>query len=185
VPPSAPAPIWERGYEWKYRWSSLQGSGTFVWEVARDELTSDVPQYVVKTGTREIVYRKADLAWLMERVGGAVETRATPASLGFTWPLAVGKEWEQTYTWENPGQGRTEERTRRYKVEGLVTVTVPAGTFQAFHVTSKDQTGRLVTEYWYSPEVRWWVREKALLSYGFRDRELLEYKLRATGAPAP
>ncbi len=178
-------PMWERGYEWKYRWTSPRGSGTFVWTVVRDEAVAGVPYYVVKTGGREIFFTKADLAWLMDRVEGVIEIRGTPALRILEWPLAVAKEWEQTYSWENPVQRQTEERLRRCNVEGRVVIDVPAGSFWAFHVTVKDPTGRLTNEYWYAPEVRFFVKERRFFSYGVEERDLLEYKLRATIAPAP
>ncbi len=185
IPTSAPLPSWERGYEWKFRWTSPNGAGTFVWSVVREEVIAGVPHYVVRTGTREIYYTKAEFAWLMERVEGAVETRASSAECRFEWPLVVGKEWEQRYTWENLAERRTQERHRRYRVEAVESVTVPAGTFQAFHVRAADGSGNFVGEYWYSPEIKWIVKDRWTVSRGVQDRELLEYKLRATIAPLP
>ena len=185
VPSSVMVPIWERGYEWKFRWSSPRGSGTYVRTVVGEEVVGGVAHYVMKTGTRDIYYTKDELAWLMDRVEGAVETRASPADRGLAWPLEVGKEWEEKYSWENPGQRTTEDRVRRFKVEALEAVHVPAGSFQAFHLVARDPTGRITHEYWYSPEVKWLVKEKMYFSYGVQDRELLEYKLTPTVAPLP
>lgn len=182
---SAEPPVWERGYEWKFRWESPRGSGTFIRMITGAEIVGGVPYYVMRSGTRDILYSKSGLDWLMDRVDGAVETRSTPANCGLEWPLVVGKEWEEKYFWENLNERATENRIRRHKVEALESVTVPAGTFQAFRVTSKDPTGRLVQEYWYSPEVKWLVKERVSYSYGFQERELMEYKLKATIAPLP
>lgn len=182
---SALAPLWERGYGWKYRWTSPRGSGTFVRTVVREETVSGVPHYVVQTGSRDIYYTKADLAWLMERVDGAVETRGTPPDRRFDWPLAVGKEWDATYTLENLIERTTETRAWRYRVDAVDAVTVPAGTFHAFHVTGKDPTGRLVREYWYAPDIKGLVKQRVFHPYGVENRELVEYTLKATIAPAP
>jgi len=184
-PTSALAPLWERGYGWKYRWTSPRGSGTFVRTVVREETVSGVPHYVVQTGSRDIYYTKADLAWLMERVDGAVETRGTPPDRRFDWPLAVGKEWDATHTLENLIEGTTETRPWRYRVDAVDAVTVPAGTFHAFHVTGKDPTGRLVREYWYAPDIKGLVKQRVFHPYGVENRELVEYTLEATIAPAP
>ena len=184
-PTSTLAPVWERGYEWKYRWTSPQGSGTFVRTVVREETVSGVPHYVVKTGSRDIYYTKADLAWLMERVDGAVETRGTPPDHRFDWPLAVGKEWDATYTLENLIERTTETRPWRYRVDAVEAVTVPAGTFYAFHLTGKDLTGRLVREYWYAPDVKGLVKQRVFHPYGVENWELVEYTLKATIAPTP
>jgi hypothetical protein len=184
-PTSALAPLWERGYGWKYRWTSPRGSGTFVRTVVREETVSGVPHYVVQTGSRDIYYTKADLAWLMERVDGAVETRGTPPDRRFDWPLAVGKEWDATYTLENLIERTTETRPWRYRVDAVDAVTVPAGTFHAFHVTGKDPTGRLVREYWYAPDIKGLVKQRVFHPYGVENRELVEYTLKSTIAPAP
>jgi len=59
------------------------------------------------------------------------------------FPLALGS----TESWEysgNNNQGNSWESTRNCKVAGAVSVTVPAGTFDTYHVRCED---------------RWWVRE--------------------------
>jgi len=182
---SVNVPTWNRGDEWRFRWSSPRGSGTFVWTIVGEEIVNGVGHYVMRTGTRDILYTKEELAWLMDRVEAAVESQASPAYRVFAWPLETGKEWESTYRWENSAERRTEDRVRHLKVEALESVTVPAGTFQAFHVTARDPTGRLTHEEWYSPEVKWIVKEKTYFSYGIRDRELLEYRLTPTVSPSP
>ena len=184
-PTAALAPLWERGYEWKYRWTSPRGSGTFVRTVVGEESASGVPHYVVQTGSRDIYYTKADLGWLMERVDGAVETRGTPPDRRFDWPLAVGKEWDATYTLENLIERTTETRAWRYRVDAVDAVTVPAGTFHAFRVTGKDPTGRLVREYWYAPDIKGLVKQRVFHPYGVENRELVEYTLKPTIGPAP
>ena len=60
-----------------------------------------------------------------------------------------------------------------------------AGTFSAFRVSSKDPTGRLLTEYWYASEVKWFVKQRRFLSYGMDERELVEFKLAGPRVPAP
>lgn len=181
---AAKAPIWEEGDEWRYRWASPRGSGTFFRSVIREEVIEGIGYYVLRSGSREIYYSKNELAWLMERERGGVEERASPAWRRFAWPLVVGKEWETTYTWENPRERSTEDRFRRLKVEALETVTVPAGTFRAFHVIVKDRVGAITYEYWYAPEVKWVVKEKTLFSDGIRERELLEYRLKSATTPS-
>ncbi len=76
---SPTTPTWTRGDEWSYRWSSPQGSGTYVWIVDREEVVDGVPFYVIKSGTaRESYYRKDDRAFVMDKLNGQVETRNTP-----------------------------------------------------------------------------------------------------------
>ncbi len=185
TPASALVPVWETGHEWRFRWSSPRGSGTFTRRVIGEEMIGGVAYYVMRTGSREIFYSKDELAWLMERVEGVVEMQASPANRGFAWPLVVGKEWEERYQWENAAERSSEDRLRRYRVGALETVTVPAGSFQAFHVVATAPIVRLTHEYWYSPKVKWIVKEKRYLSFGVQEMELLEYTLAPTTKPWP
>jgi len=178
-------PTWERGYEWRFRWASPSGSGTFVRTIVGEEILGGLPHYVMQAGTRDILYTKADLAWLLDRVKGAVETRATPAYRGFAWPLEPGKEWEARYRWEHPGDRQTEDRVRRHKVQAQETIAVPAGSFQTLHVVVKDPAGKVVSEYWYAPAAKWFVKDRAYLSSGVRERELVEYRVSPARTPTP
>ncbi len=180
--PPADVPVWKTGYEWAYRWESPRGSGTFVWTVSREETADGIDCYVIRSGAsvrhREIYYRKTDLAHYIERVAERIETRRVPPRLVLVWPISVGKEWEQSYTLENPGERSTENFTIVSRVESAETVTVPAGTFRAFRIVSRNKrTDSILYEIWYSPEVKQWILERSYFSYGVRARELTSFKL--------
>jgi hypothetical protein len=156
-----------------------------VWTVVREESVAGVPHYVVTTDNREIYYRKTDRAWHMERVDGAVVNRATPPEQRFAWPLVVGKQWQTKVYVERPLQRITGEPQRAFRVEAWEAVTVPAGTFGAFHIVARDATGKIRSETWFAPEVRHIVKSKSYFDDGVEERVLLEYKLGTTGTPAP
>jgi len=144
------APVWKPGYEWAYRYESPAGNGTFVWSVDREEPIDGVPQYVIKTGTREIFYRKSDFALTRETVDGAVVYRSTPPRL------------HDTMT-----------------VEAEETVTVPAGTFKTLKVVCRNKrTGTTRYEAWFSLELKQVVKLRENLETGTRIRELIAFKLR-------
>jgi hypothetical protein len=177
----ATPPLWKPGYEWSYRWHSPQGSGTFVWSVDREEVLDGTPVYVVKSGSREALYRRSDLALYMERNQGVTETRWVPPLIRYSWPLAFGKTWEQTYTRERPVDRQTEVRTLECRASDREEhLTVPAGTFATVKATCRFMpAGTPSHELWYSPDVRNWVRENTHFSYGVRERELTSYKVEA------
>jgi hypothetical protein len=129
----------------------------------------------MRSGTRVIYYTQADLGWVMEKVGGAVEVRATPPEQRFVWPLVVGATWEMSTHVEWPLARSTEERHWRVRVAGWETVLVPAGTFGAFHVVVTDPIGVVKHEVWYAPDVKWVVRERLQFQYGVEDRQLVKY----------
>jgi hypothetical protein len=138
------------------------------------------PCYVMWSGNRLLYYTKADLAWFMDKLDGAIESKATPPERRFAWPLAVGKEWETSSRIEFPLARFTEERWRRAAVEGRVIVTVPAGSFWAFHIVVRDRTGAVTSEQWYAPEVKWMVQERFHSKNGIEERKLARYSLSPT-----
>src|SRR2546430_13012190 len=82
------SPTWTVGDEWTYRWESPQRQGTFVWSVVRLETVDWTEYYVVKSGeTGEAYYRKADLAWSMDKDSGTIDPQPTPATVRDVWPL--------------------------------------------------------------------------------------------------
>jgi hypothetical protein len=173
----ATAPVWEVGDEWQYAYRSASGTGTFVWSVNRIEAVGDVLHYVIKAGTREILYRVSDLASTLERVNGVVVIRDTPSRLLYAWPLAVGSTWNQSALRERPVDRQTENRSIRRTVESEEKLTVPAGTFRTLKVAWRDaNTNALQYEMWYAPDVKQWIKDRDL-SDG-HERELLAFKLK-------
>jgi hypothetical protein len=173
------APVWKSGYEWAYRYESPTGNGTFVWSVDREEAIDGVPQYVIKTGTREIFYRKSDFALTRETVDGAIVLKSTPPRLHYMWPMTVGQTWEQTVQEERPVARQTAERVDKVTVETEETVAVPAGTFKTLKVVCRNKkTGATRYEVWYSLELKQWVKMRENLDSGLRIRELIAFKLR-------
>jgi len=58
-------------------------------------------------------------------------------------------------------------------------VTVLAGTFRALRITWRNKnTGALLYEMWYAPDVKQMVKIREILSSGQRERELISFKLK-------
>jgi len=174
------APVWQRGDEWQYRWQAGTSKNFFVWTVNREETVDGTPAYVIKTdGTREIFYRKADIATMRETVEGRVVLAQTPPRLRYAWPLEVGKSWEQTRHEERPTENQATDRTDAATVEAEETVTVPAGTFTTLKLVYRDKAnGQIRYEEWYAPAVKSWVLLRERLTSGLRVRELTSYSLK-------
>jgi hypothetical protein len=177
TPALAPTPL-KRGSEWAYRWETPRGKGTFVYVLDREEVRDGSAWYVLKGPTTELYHRKTDLALALDVVAGEVSSRRSPPQEMYKWPLSPGQEWDQTYTYERPKQRETEEIVATCKTEGPETVTVPAGSFQAFKSTCRNKrTGWLIFESWYAPEVGMFVRDVSTLREGgTRQRELTQYR---------
>jgi predicted aspartyl protease len=177
APDGWPAPTWTPGDEWKIRWESPTGKGSYVRTVQGEELVEGVAHYVVKAGPRALYYLKENLGSSLEKVGGVVVVRWTPP-LAWRWPLYAGKSWETSYRWENLRTQQSTERYRSCEVVGQETVTVAAGIFSTLRLACKDRNGRVVYEAWYAAEAKHWVKERTVLSYGDQWRELESFTSR-------
>ncbi len=175
----AHAPVWKIGDEWAYRYNGPLDAGTYVWSVVRTAVMDGFDCYVIKTGDREIFYRKEDLASVRELVSGVVIRRDVPPRPGYQWPLLMGKTWEQSFTRENWRDKQTTSMTHSWEVVAIEDVTVPAGTFKTIKIVSRNaRTSRPAYEVWYAPDVKQWVKIHEWLESGERTREMTEYKLR-------
>ena len=183
--PSRPAgfvipepPVWSKGDEWRFSSDSASGRrSTYTWRLDREETVDGVLFYVIKNGTREIFYRKPDLAYSHETLKGELDLRNTPPRVYFVWPLAVGAGWTQTYRFERPADQRSHDYSYTASVEAEETITVPAGTFRTLKTVLRNaSTKTIFSERWYSPDVRMWVRQRSpALAEGERVRELLSF----------
>jgi hypothetical protein len=107
--------------------------------------------------------------------------RYSPPVLRYTWPLENAK-WDQSYRRTVRGGDSIEETTRACAVGVLEEVAVPAGPFRAYKITCRNQrTNEILSETWFAPEVKMWVRERGTFSYGIQTRELVRYRLRRVG----
>jgi hypothetical protein len=176
-------PAWSTGDEWRF---SGQGpgapAGEYTLRVDREETLEGVTYYVLKSGKEESLYRKSDLAAAGERLDGALVYRSIPPRLLFVWPLAVGARWEQTHRSERPTESQVYDSTYTAAVEAEETVTVPAGTFRTLKVVARYEGQTVVWEYWYAPEVRWWVRVVFRKGDGRYTHELLNFRSAARAA---
>jgi len=172
-------PVWKPGYEWAFQYESPTGNGTYIWHVDREEAIDGVAHYVIKTGTREIFYRKSDFASSRETVDGVIVMKHTPSRLNYIWPMYVGQVWDQTILEERPKDRQSDERVDTVMVEAEETVTVPAGTFKTFRIVRRNKkSGAVRYELWYAPQLKQWVKIRENLDSGMRVRELTAFRLR-------
>jgi hypothetical protein len=78
--------------------------------------------------------------------------------IGFDFPLVVGKTWTKSYRMTVHANKQIFPFEATYKVEAYEDVTVPAGTFKAFKISSSTNTGSQDT-YWFAPEVGLFVKQ--------------------------
>lgn len=143
----------------------------------------------VKSGLKAFV--RYDHQWnTLYFLGGDGMARTfEPFRPTFAFPLEPGKSWQGKFTMRRPD--RTFENDMSVTVVGWEDVTVPAGTFRALKLSGiswyrrvdNNFTGRVVTNLWYVPEVRRFVRSEDVdigrNNVVYRDEtwELMTYKV--------
>jgi hypothetical protein len=116
----------------------------------------------------------------------------SPYYPNYSFPLDVGKTWEQKTTFTRNYENRKAVATLQGKVIGWEQVTVPAGTFRALKIelggfyngsnSSSNWSGQIFHTIWYVPEVKNFVKEIYRDTYrgvtsNHDIHELVEYKL--------
>jgi len=172
-----PKPEWKVGYSWSYeeKRSGRKPTSVKVVEIIGTDLTAKLPVFLVKEGDEEDSRSVETLGVVETRKHGIVTSRRDKPSQILSWPLQSSKEWRNIYTLENMETKQTYRVDRVMAVSAVEEVKVPAGTFKAIKIEAYEyQTGSLQAEYWYAPEVRWFVRT---INYGAADTNVRERQL--------
>jgi hypothetical protein len=153
---SASRPEWRAGDHWMFSWTAGDQRGLKAVDVAFLQEVHGARYYVLNTGTLQHYYT-IDLqwAWAVNPADSRVIARAVPAQPYFVWPLEVGKSWNHRGVLE--GQGKRESLNETYRVAAFERVEVPVGSFRAFRII-RDAGSQGSDEYWYAPEVHWYVK---------------------------
>jgi hypothetical protein len=174
----ADRPEWKVGYEWQYSWKDQSGNGTLAKKIIREESFAGVPSFVLKRGQSEDFYTKDILGLFGTMSGGRITVKRTAPFQTLSWPLEVGKEWRNSYFVERLGEKSSESFELRAVVTKLEQVKVAAGTFDAFKIEIYNaRTGALLNDYWYAPEVKWFVKSRVYNREGVREEELWSFKV--------
>jgi hypothetical protein len=148
--------------------------GEQMWQGQKVRAT-ELPQ-----GVRLTHYEKGD--WLA-MVKGDQTLMTWEPSLGYDWPLTVGKTFNRDYRFVNHVTKQSTEIRSTMTVQSHEEVTVPAGTFKAYKVVYTDSLGAESVN-WYAPDAGGWVKIQSKRSSTFpagagtQEFELLSYTLK-------
>lgn len=161
-----------------------QPIGITVTSVTADTIVVQSGQRNERTYSREWNFRE-------NRREGKVNSSASPQWLFYSFPLEVGKKWQGS--WESVSSSQTTRWSGKAEVERVESVTVPAGTFQAFrirfegHYNAQSNTspnswnGSRSETAWYVPSVKRAVKtewQEFGSNYNHRElNELQSYRL--------
>jgi hypothetical protein len=164
-----------------YDWTSGTNAGTKTVEVLEIKAVNNIQYYIVRIGDLNHYYT-LDLKWAGTVRDGRVEARMVPPQPWFTWPLEMGKRWVHHGSYEE--RDRKQEQNETFAVVTTETVEVPAGRFHGFKVV-REATRLDSDQYWYAPEVRWyvkWVGRRGQVQF---EERLREYQAAPRLIPAP
>jgi len=148
------SPSWRPGDRWVYAWTSGGESGIKTVEALEIREINGISFYLVRVGDIEAFYTR-DLHWAGAMEDGRVAARMTPPQPWFAWPLKAGQTWTHHGTYEDRS-GKTEFNDV-FSVVAAETVQVPAGRFNAFKIV-RETKRRDSDQYWYAPDVRFYVK---------------------------
>jgi len=132
--------------------ASYQLSGAYVPPATRD--AADMP-LTLHIGSAEIWNSKAYMEYLKQS-SAIAELPGLPSTVTWTytgdygWPYDVGKTWSASV---RVVAGPLDETTEvEFKVLGVETITVPAGTFECYRIVSYDPASpdTYINEHWFN-----------------------------------
>ena len=171
-----PKPEWKVGYQWQYALRGLGVKGTFLNEVVREEISDGIPTYILRIGRNEYPHTKDMLSVLATLSGGKTISKNNPPLAPLAWPLEVGKQWRNNFVVESAEQKPSQRIDMETVVAGVERVNVPAGAFEAFRIESYAfRTGELISEQWYAPQAKWFVKSKIYRQEGVIEQELVSF----------
>jgi hypothetical protein len=171
---AVPRPEWRVGDRWLFQRSLASGQTAVVTHQVTE---ADGSGYVMRVSgapaeTTLVWTAELHLARLVR--GGEVVGRFDPAASYFAWPLRLGKEWSQEFTYRD---GRHEGRyVNRWRVANEIQrIDTLAGSFYAVRIERWGSRGERLDTYWYSPLVRYWVRIESYAA-GYTE-DLVEFRI--------
>lgn len=173
----AERPEWQVGYHWQYAWTGPAGKGTFTQELIGEEMLEGIPVWVIRSLKNDNLFDKNTLGLVGVRLGEKwISKRSAPFQL-LSWPLEAGKEWNFTHVLEQVQEKSSRTIDARIVVANVEEITVAAGTFEVYRIeVYNNYTGQLFSQHWYSPPVKWFVKNQTYLTNGVREEELLSSK---------
>jgi len=169
------APIWTNGDKWTHE---IRRPGyltsTTEKQFVGNEFFVGVPSYVLKSGSEEWLYSIDSLSLMARRRNGKHSYRVSNDEQRLSWPLRPQKEWLSRFTRDDADIGTARTVRQVLRAIGVEDVKVKGGRFRA--IGYGYNSGRLIAEHWYSPQVKWFVRSRIYYrDFGLVEEELVNF----------
>jgi hypothetical protein len=132
------------------------GAGKVQTTVTRGERMWQGQQVIAYENPKTAILAALDGNWIGV-VSGDKPIMTWDPPLRWDWPLEVGKTWTRNYRVTIHASNQTNPFEQTQKVEAYEDVTVPAGTFKAFKISTSDTLGNENLN-WFSPELGIFVK---------------------------
>jgi hypothetical protein len=136
--------------------SGSYGSGKVQTQVTRGERMWQGKQVITYQTPQSAILAEPNGNWI-GIVSGDKPIMTWDPPVGWDWPLEVGKTWTHSHRFTNHAKQQTIPFQSTQKVEAYEDVTVPAGTFKAFKISTSDTLGNENVN-WFSPELGIFVK---------------------------
>jgi hypothetical protein len=137
-----------------YGWRSGTEAATRSIEVLEIKEINGLSYYLLRAGDLEHLWTR-ELQWAGSLRDHRIEARMTPPAPLFVWPLEPGRRWQHRGVYED--RSGKKQVNDSFLVVGVETIEVPAGRFDAFKVV-RETDSRDSDQYWYAPEVGFYVK---------------------------
>jgi len=177
--PIAERPTWSAGDSWTYRGRGPSGTYNVTRKVLREGVFEGREAYEIEAGDTRYWYTK-QLGYLARTKDDQTTRLARPPE-DWQWPIQVGKQWSAIVNWTDrtESEQKTYTLTSVWTVESYEDVKTPAGTFKAFKVSRREIESGASQDFWYSPEVKSWIRIRgANTADGNYEEELTSFTVR-------
>lgn len=177
--PIAERPTWSAGDSWTYRGRGPSGTYNVTRKVLREGVFEGREAYEIEAGDTRYWYTK-QLGYLARTKEDQTTRLARPPE-DWQWPIQVGKQWSAIVNWTDrtESEQKTYTLTSVWTVESYEDVKTPAGTFKAFKVSRREVESGASQDFWYSPEVKSWIRIRgANTADGNYEEELTSFTVR-------
>ena len=181
-------PVWNVGDKWIFT-----GDGNI--EVIKADQSGYILNFsegkckMESQGCKTILFGKTTL----NRLNAVEKDKRKKYVMGLSkvldFPLSIGKQWETAYSATGAGAaGRSSyDFSETYKISGWEDIVVQAGKFKALRLEYKRVTtrstgwgsigGDMINQYWYSPDVKYFVKCQYDKDWMKGDKEIFNWEL--------
>lgn len=144
------------GTRWRASFINAQSvTNTTLYTVLDDGMYAGKPVYRRRGGRSTTVFDKGTANQVATLRDGKESESYLPHAGTLDWPLFVGKSWTSRYVYRDLVRETSIDPVQyEYRVETYEKVVVPAGTWDAFRISSKHVNGTSLSTIWYAPELK-------------------------------